>query len=65
MFDDGILKDNTERKVSQNIYETITDEEKKNLNELKSIEIDVEQVEYIQTIAQGWAFPLNKFMDEL
>jgi 3'-phosphoadenosine 5'-phosphosulfate synthase len=29
------------------------------------LEVNVEQAEYIQTIGQGWAYPLNKFMDEL
>lgn len=32
---------------------------------LKSLDIEVEQAEYLQTIGQGWAFPLRKFMDEL
>lgn len=32
---------------------------------MKSIEIDVEQAEYLQTLGQGWAAPLDKFMDEL
>jgi len=32
---------------------------------LKSIDIEVEQAEYLQTLGQGWAFPLQKFMDEL
>jgi ATP sulfurylase len=28
------------------------------------LEIDLEQVEYIQTIGQGWAYPLNNFMND-
>jgi ATP sulfurylase len=60
-----VLKDNSERKVAQSLYETVNDEERKELDTLLSVEIDVEQVEYLQTLAQGWAHPLNKFMDEL
>lgn len=51
MVDDGILKDNAERSVSNSLYEVISDEERKELNELKSIDIEEEQCQYLQTIA--------------
>lgn len=65
MRDDGILVDNTERVIPDSLYEEPTEEERKEFETLKSIEIDTEQIEYLQTIAQGWAYPLNKFMDEI
>ena len=36
-------------------------EEYKNI---EVIDVDVEQAEYLQTIAQGWAYPLDRFMNE-
>jgi homoserine trans-succinylase len=51
MFQDGVLVDNKRVRIAQSAYETPTEEEQKEYNALKSIEIDVEQVEYLQTIA--------------
>ena len=65
MLDDGIIRDNSVRRVAEEIYESISDEERKELDTLKSIDVDIEQVEYIQTIAQGWAAPLTQFMNEM
>ena len=65
MLDDGIIRDNSVRRVAEEIYESISDEERKELDALKSIDVDIEQVEYIQTIAQGWAAPLTQFMNEM
>ena len=42
MFDDGILKDVSKKPVAQCLYETPSEEEKKEYDGLKSIEIDVE-----------------------
>lgn len=65
MRDDGVIVDNTERVIPDAFYENVTDEERKEFANLKSIEIDTEQVEYLQTLAQGWAYPLKQFMNEL
>jgi hypothetical protein len=65
MRDDGVIVDNSERVIPETFYENPTEEERKEFANLKSIEIDTEQIEYLQTLAQGWAYPLNKFMDEL
>jgi len=65
MLDDGIIRDNSVRRVAEEIYESISDEERKELDALKFIDVDIEQVEYIQTIAQGWAAPLTQFMNEM
>jgi len=65
MKDDGLIADHQERDIPEALYEEVSDEERKQFETLKSIEIDTEQIEYLQTLAQGWAYPLNKFMDEL
>ena len=63
--DDKIIKSNSAPLIVDSLVETVTEEEFANFATLKSIDIDIEQVEYLQTIGQGWAFPLKKFMDEL
>jgi len=65
MMDDGILSDNSAPRVSNTLIETVTDEVRKEFENLKFIDVNVEQAEYIQTLNQGWAYPLNKFMDEI
>lgn len=65
LLDDGILTDNSKPRVTSPLLETPTAEQKQEYDSLKSIDINTEQAEYIQTIYQGWAYPLNKFMDEL
>jgi 3'-phosphoadenosine 5'-phosphosulfate synthase len=43
----------------------MTEAERKEFNALPTLEIeDLEQVNYLHTIAEGWAYPLNRFMNE-
>lgn len=43
----------------------MTEAEKAEFNALPTLEIeDMEQVNYLHTIAEGWAFPLERFMNE-
>ena len=43
----------------------MTDAEREEFNKLPCIELDdLEQVNYLQTISEGWAFPLERFMNE-
>lgn len=66
MEDDGIIESNTKPRVVESLVEeNVSEEERKEFEGLKSIDIDREQVEYLQTLGQGWAYPLQKFMDEL
>jgi hypothetical protein len=51
MKDDGIIVDNTERHIPSSLYEEVSDEERKGFDALKSIELETEQLEYLQTIA--------------
>lgn len=48
MTDDGIIESNNKPRVVESlIEETVTDEERKEFEGLKSIDIDREQVEYL------------------
>lgn len=47
MGDDGILINNSAPRVAESLYKQISDEERKVVEALPSIEIDVEQVEYL------------------
>jgi len=43
----------------------MTDAEREEFNALPTLEIeDMEQVNYLHTIAEGWAYPLKRFMNE-
>jgi len=51
MLEDGILKDNHQPRVVDSLIETdISEEERKSFDDLKFIDINVEQAEYIQTL---------------
>lgn len=65
LIQDGIIKSNSAPHVVDTLIETVSEEELANLSTLKSIDIDIEQAEYLQTIGQGWAYPLKRFMNEL
>lgn len=65
MAADGVLRDNRKGRVAPSLIKEATAEEAKEYEGLKSIEISQEQAEYVQTIGQGWAYPLTGFMNEL
>lgn len=65
MTDDKIIRSNSAPRVAESLIESVSEEEAQTFRTLKSIDIDIEQAEYLQTLGQGWAFPLQKFMDEL
>lgn len=65
LLDEGIVSSTKATTIAKSQVETLTEEQLKEFDEIKSIEVDTEQAEYIQTLGQGWAFPLYKFMDEL
>ncbi len=66
MIDDKIIVSNQTPRVVDSLIETnISVEELESFKTLKSIDLDIEQAEYLQTLGQGWAFPLQKFMDEM
>ena len=61
----GVIKDNREKRVTPSLVSPMTIEEKDEFEGLEVLDIDVEQVQYLQTIGEGWAFPLKRFMNEL
>jgi ATP sulfurylase len=53
------------RRVTKSLVQEMTEAEKDEFNALPVLEIeDMEQVNYLHTIAEGWAFPLERFMNE-
>lgn len=50
IVDDGVLESTRTTVIAQSLIKTPTEQELVEINALKSIEIDVEQAEYIQTI---------------
>jgi 3'-phosphoadenosine 5'-phosphosulfate synthase len=53
------------RRVTKSLVQEMTAAERAEFNALPVLEIeDMEQVNYIHTIAEGWAFPLERFMNE-
>jgi hypothetical protein len=50
MLDDGILKDNSAPRIADSLIQTVTDEDRKEFDNLKFIDVNVEQAEYIQTL---------------
>jgi 3'-phosphoadenosine 5'-phosphosulfate synthase len=59
LIDDRIITSNSEPRVVDTLIESVISEADKHFfSTLKSLDIEVEQAEYIQTIGQGWAYPL-------
>lgn len=55
----------SERRVAKSLVKEMTAEEKEEFNKLPALEIDdLECVHYLQTISEGWAYPLERFMNE-
>jgi 3'-phosphoadenosine 5'-phosphosulfate synthase len=65
MTEQGVLRDNSVPRIVQSLIVPPTAEEETEFASLKSIDLDIHQVQYLQTISEGWAFPLNRFMNEL
>jgi 3'-phosphoadenosine 5'-phosphosulfate synthase len=65
MHDHGVIKSNTDKRVVNSLVKEPTEEEAKEAAELKFIELEEQQAQYLQTIGDGWAFPLKRFMNEI
>lgn len=65
IFADGIITRPNGPKVVAPLITPMTVEQKTEYDALEVLDVDIEQAEYIQTLAQGWAYPLNRFMNEL
>lgn len=65
MTDNGVLRSNAAKRIADTLWTEATEAEAAELSSLKVLDIDQHQVEYLQTIGDGWAFPLKRFMNEL
>ena len=65
MKQNGVMRSNQERVIAESHWRDASDEEAKEFADLPVLDIDKHQVEYLQTIGDGWAAPLNRFMNEL
>jgi len=65
MLSGGVLKDQSAPRVVPSLVKEPTEEEKAEFAALEVLDLDIEQAEYLQTIGEGWAFPLKRFMNEL
>jgi 3'-phosphoadenosine 5'-phosphosulfate synthase len=64
MEDQGILAKKSAPRVAQSLVRAPTAAEAEEYAGLPSIDIDIQQAQYLQTIGDGWAFPLKRFMNE-
>jgi len=65
MTKEGVLRNNNDRIVVDSMWRDATAEETAEFASLPVLDIDQHQVEYLQTIGDGWANPLKRFMNEL
>lgn len=61
----GVITDNRVKRVVPSLVHPMTIEEKDEIDAMEVLDVDVEQAEYIQTIGEGWAYPLKRFMNEM
>jgi len=61
----GTLVDNNASRVVESLVKAPTAEQETEAAGLKFIDVDEIQAQYLQTIGEGWAFPLNRFMSEI
>ena len=65
MLDTGVLRRTAEKRVVKSLVREPTAEEAAAHELLPAVEIDEHQAQYLQTIGDGWAFPLTRFMNEM
>jgi 3'-phosphoadenosine 5'-phosphosulfate synthase len=65
MMDQKVIKATAEPVIYESLVKAASEDEAKAAAEMPSIELDLHQVQYLQTISEGWAFPLQGFMNEL
>ena len=65
MESQSVLRNNQERQIAQSLWRAASEAEATEAAGLPVLDISKHQVEYLQTIGDGWAAPLNRFMNEL
>ena len=65
MMEENVLKSNSEPIVFESLIREADAAEAVEAETLDFIDLDLHQVQYLQTISEGWAYPLTGFMNEL
>jgi 3'-phosphoadenosine 5'-phosphosulfate synthase len=65
MEENNILVKKSAPRVFQSMVQAPSAQEATDAAAMPSIDLDLHQVQYLQTISEGWAFPLKGFMNEL
>ena len=65
MMEENVLKSNSEPIVFESLIKEADAAEAVEAETLDFIDLDLHQVQYLQTISEGWAYPLTGFMNEL
>ena len=64
MHEQGVIGKKSAPRVFQSLVRDPSAAEAEEYASLPFIDIDVHQAQYLQTIGDGWAFPLKRFMNE-
>ena len=65
MHGENVLQDKSVSRVTKSLVQDCNEAELAHFGTLKTLDIDLHQAQYLQTIGDGWAFPLKGFMTEL
>jgi 3'-phosphoadenosine 5'-phosphosulfate synthase len=65
MTDNGVIKSNSEPIIFESLIRQPDEAEAIEAETLEFIDLDIHQVQYLQTISEGWAYPLTGFMNEM
>jgi len=65
MEEQKVLAKKAEPVIYDSLVEAPTEAEMAAAAEMPSIDLDIHQVQYLQTISEGWAYPLTGFMNEM
>lgn len=65
METNGVIRGNHTRTISETLWRAASAEEAAEFATLDVLDISQHQVEYLQTIGDGWAAPLKRFMNEI
>ena len=65
MVASGVLKSNAQREIAASMWAAPSEERATEIAALKKLDINKHQVEYLQTIGDGFAAPLARFMNEM
>lgn len=65
MEEQKVLRNKNEPMIYESLIAEPSAEEKAAAAEMPSMDLDMHSVQYLQTISEGWAYPLTGFMNEM